>query len=428
MVLYLLKANIALALFYAFYRLLFAQDTFFRLRRALLDGFWLLAFAYPLLDGSGWMPEEAMPAAVTVMRGYMVALPEVLVDGRSAEVSSSLPTWAALYIGVMALLLARVVIRLAGIVRLASRSGRARIEGIPVRLMAEPAGPFSFFGWIFVHPGGVAAGDLREILIHERTHARQGHSFDILLAELVTCLCWINPFVWLLRREVRYNLEYLADESVLRAGYDAKGYQYHLLGLAYHKAAARLYTHFNVSILKNRIRMMNKQPSQRIGMAKLFLLFPLVACLVLLSDCKPGDKQAKEEAPAEAAMEEIVVVGYPGEDTDVPAATAEDQVFMVVEQMPQFPGGQEALMKFLAQNLRYPEEARKAAIQGRVIASFVVRKDGSLTDIEVMRGVNPSLDDEAIRVIKSMPKWEPGKQRGQAVSVKYTVPVTFRLQ
>ena len=173
---------------------------------------------------------------------------------------------------------------------------------------------------------------------------------------------------------------------------------------------------------------MNKQPSQRIGMAKLFLLFPLVACLVLLSDCKPGDKQAKEEAPAEAAMEEIVVVGYPGEDTDVPAATAEDQVFMVVEQMPQFPGGQEALMKFLAQNLKYPEEARKAAIQGRVIASFVVRKDGSLTDIEVVRGVNPSLDDEAVRVIKSMPKWEPGKQRGQAVSVKYTVPVTFRLR
>lgn len=96
--------------------------------------------------------------------------------------------------------------------------------------------------------------------------------------------------------------------------------------------------------------------------------------------------------------------------------------------MPEFPGGQDALLQFLAKTVKYPVIAQENGIQGRVTASFIVEKDGSVTDIEVIRGVDPSLDKEAIRVLSTMPKWTPGKQRGQDVAVKYTVPVTFRLQ
>lgn len=108
--------------------------------------------------------------------------------------------------------------------------------------------------------------------------------------------------------------------------------------------------------------------------------------------------------------------------------TSTDQVFTVVEVMPEFPGGQEALLQFLAKTVKYPVIAQENGIQGRVTASFIVENDGSVTDIEVIRGVDPSLDKEAIRVLSTMPKWTPGKQRGQDVAVKYTVPVTFRLQ
>ncbi len=107
----------------------------------------------------------------------------------------------------------------------------------------------------------------------------------------------------------------------------------------------------------------------------------------------------------------------------------EEVVFVIVETMPEFPGGQQALFKYLSENVKYPAIAQENGIQGRVICQFVVNKDGAIVDVEVVRsGGDPSLDKEAVRVIKSMPKWKPGKQRGKAVRVKYTVPVNFRLQ
>ena len=107
----------------------------------------------------------------------------------------------------------------------------------------------------------------------------------------------------------------------------------------------------------------------------------------------------------------------------------EEVIFMVVESMPEFPGGQQALYKYLAENVKYPVIAQENGIQGRVICQFVVNKDGSIVDVVAVRSSGePSLDKEAIRVIKSMPKWKPGKQRGKPVRVKYTVPVNFRLQ
>ena len=106
----------------------------------------------------------------------------------------------------------------------------------------------------------------------------------------------------------------------------------------------------------------------------------------------------------------------------------EEEIFMVVEQMPEFPGGMAELMKFLSKNIKYPTIAQENGIQGRVIVQFVVNQDGSIVDPVVMRSVDPYLDKEALRVISSMPKWKPGMQRGKAVRVKYTVPVTFRLQ
>ena len=107
---------------------------------------------------------------------------------------------------------------------------------------------------------------------------------------------------------------------------------------------------------------------------------------------------------------------------------AEEQVFDVVEQMPQFPGGDAALFEYLSTHIKYPAIAEENGVQGRVIVTFVVERDGSITDVKVVKSVDPSLDKEAARVVQGMPKWIPGKQNGAAVRVKYTVPVTFRLQ
>ena len=111
-----------------------------------------------------------------------------------------------------------------------------------------------------------------------------------------------------------------------------------------------------------------------------------------------------------------------------PKPEVENKVFDVVEQMPSFPGGPSALMKYLSENVKYPVVAQENGVQGRVVVSFVVEKDGHITDVKVVRSVDPTLDKEAARVVKSMPSWIPGKQNGSAVRVKYNVPVSFKLQ
>ncbi|OIP84245.1 MAG: energy transducer TonB [Porphyromonadaceae bacterium CG2_30_38_12] len=120
-----------------------------------------------------------------------------------------------------------------------------------------------------------------------------------------------------------------------------------------------------------------------------------------------------------------VVIAAP---VSAPVEEEDNVVFQVVETMPAFPGGDQALFRFLGENVKYPVIAQENGIQGRVICQFVVNKDGSIVDVEVVRPVDPSLDKEAVRVIKSMPKWSPGKQRGKSVRVKYTLPVNFKLQ
>ena len=520
---YFLKVKVAFVLFYAFYRLLFYKDTFFKLRRASLLAFFGLALLYPLLNIQEWVKEqEPMTEVIQIysaMLPEMTVTPEVVVktDWKGILLSAS----SYMYWGVMALLFVRFFIQLSSILLLAYRSRRTVIHGVPVYRLDKPAGPFSFFKMIFIHPESHSEKEIDEILTHECTHVFQWHSVDVMICELITVICWVNPFAWLLKREVRHNLEYLADNTVIQSGYDCKSYQYHLLGLAHHyQAAATLYNSFNVLHLKNRISMMNKKRSHGIGRTKYLIFIPLAAFLMLLSNIEAvaritGEIAAEAVAGVKEATEisvlsedDVKVSGQVIDDFNGPVIGANvivkgtnvgtitdtegyfvlettknavlrfsfpgmkakevavkdvqgklkvqlysdgsaqgsqsapppppmspqistdpsDLVFTVVEVMPEFPGGQGALLQFLAKSIKYPVIAQQNGIQGRVTCSFVVGKDGVIRNIEVIRGVDPSLDLEAARVISMMPKWKPGMQKGKEVSVKYTVPVTFRLQ
>ncbi len=138
------------------------------------------------------------------------------------------------------------------------------------------------------------------------------------------------------------------------------------------------------------------------------------------------NKEGTKDRLAEAVRSEIAVAAPP--PPPAPKPEVSNKVFDVVEEMPHFPGGAAALQAFLSSNTKYPVVAQENGVQGRVIVSFVVERDGSITDVKVVRSVDPSLDREASRVVKSMPRWSPGKQNGSTVRVKYTVPVVFRLQ
>lgn len=530
---YFLKINVAIALFYAFYRLFFYKDTFFVWRRTALLCFFAVSAVVPLFNIQTWVERQEPMVAVADLYATVV-LPEITptvqteTDGKLLMADGiGMAYWA-----VAVLLAVRCLVQLAGIVRLARRCPTQKIDGTTVHLLPRPEGPFSFFHWIFVCPGTHTAEELHEILTHECTHARQWHSIDVLIGELACIVCWFNPFAWLLKREIRTNLEYLADEKVLETGHDSRTYQYHLLGLSHHKAAATIYNSFNVLPLKKRIMMMNKRRTRAIGRTKYLMFLPLAALLMIVSnieavaratqkittdvieavtpvappDIQPqfenivplpqqdksdkvmykgkivdeagnpqGDVQIitdrkfqsittstvndKGEFRIETSPEASIVFLYKGKDAQIlgwgwagnPETLAKmdsnnmvivlkpqqvinaptdggEEVYEVVEKMPEFPdGGMSGLMKFLSANIHYPEAAHKAGTQGRVTVQFVVGKDGSINNVKVIRGVDPALDTEAIRVISSMPKWKPGTQKGEPVNVRYTVPVMFRL-
>ena len=429
---YLLKANVILALLYAFYRLFFYRDTFFNYRRATLLCILVVSALAPLPWMQLWMgslpPVQAVGTFTTE-----VLLPEFVVTPKTGSTGITLLQVAAWIYGIgVCLLMGRIGIQLGAIARLTRRCPRMELNGMAVRALPKGEAPFSFFRRIFVCPTDHTPEELDEILAHEQTHARQIHSLDVVMAELACALCWFNPFAWLWKREIRQNLEYLADQSVLAEGHDRRTYQYHLLGLAYHKAAATIYNNFNVLPLKKRIRMMNKQRSKSIGQLKYLLFVPVAA--LLAAACAGNQKQDTAEG---GAMDEVAVVGYavdsvekqPAANMDVTAENLiQGEVYDMVEVAPQFPGGTKELMAWLGKNIRYPVAAQEAGKQGRVVLQFVITKEGKVADIKIMRGVSPELDEEAVRVVKAMPAWTPGKQDGQAVNVRYTLPVTFRLQ
>jgi len=424
--LYLLQVNVGLILFYALYKLVCTRDTFFRSRRFILIVSLVLPFILPFIDVREWLESRDRMIMLTHF-DYSAVLPEIVVGSEAVETGNRvfvLSEWIAyLYLAGVLVLLVRLVIQAFSLYRLIVRMPEKEINGVRVKCLNVPSGPFSFFKWIFMNPAAVKEDEISEILTHEMAHVKQHHSVDVLLAEMVSICCWMNPFAWLLKREVRLNLEFLADRKVMEAGFATKSYQYHLLGLAYnHKYG--LSNNFNFSHLKQRIIMMNKKKSNGAGHIK-YALFVLPAFALLVA----GNISCSQEASqTEDAKEEVVAPVSP-EAKEAPAdSTAKDEVFMVAEQMPEFPGGMKELLKFLQNNLKYPENAMKNNVQGRVIVQFVVEKDGTLTEFKVARSVDPDLDAEALRVLQIMPKWKPGMQRGKIVRVKFTVPVSFKLQ
>lgn len=421
--LYLLQVNVGLILFYALYKLVCTRDTFFRSRRFILIVSLVLPFILPFIDVREWLESRDRMIMLTHF-DYSAVLPEIVVGSEAAETGNRvfvLSEWIGyLYLAGVVVLLVRLAVQAFSLSRLILRMLEKEINGVRVKCLNDPSGgPFSFFGSIFMNPAAVKEDEISEIL----THVKQHHSVDVLLAEMVSICCWMNPFAWLLKREVRLNLEFLADRKVMEAGFATKSYQYHLLGLAYnHKYG--LSNNFNFSHLKQRIIMMNKKKSNATGHIK-YALFVLPAFALLVA----GNISCSQDASqTEDAKEEVVAPVSPDAKEAPADSTAKEEVFMVAEQMPEFPGGMKEMLKFLQENVKYPENAMKNNVQGRVIVQFVVEKDGTPTEFKVLRSVDPDLDAEALRVMKAMPKWKPGMQKGQVVRVKFTVPVSFKLQ
>ena len=438
------KVAVLIAVFYMFYRLMLSKETFHRVNRIVLLVTSVVSFILPLCVIT--MHKTVTVAAVpTVDIGDMQAM--VAEESQPLWLHTLLPT---LFIIGMVLTLGYTLLSVLRVVVLIRNSEHhPQEDGIVVCVTDRQVSPFSWMHYIVMNREDYAEHN-EAVLAHERGHISLRHSWDVLLVDTLTALQWFNPAMWMLRQDLRAIHEYEADGAVLSQGFNARQYQYLLITKAASIGGYSIANGISHSTLKNRIRMMLHQKSQGSHLLKLLALLPIVGITLAMNaetvtnvvyqqPQKKIIKKGKKNATVKMGpVNEIVVVEQAPADqkevkpVEMPNAMkvkkAEKEAFDVVEQMPQFPGGPAALMEFLSKSVKYPKEAYEKNVQGRVIASFVVEKDGSITEAIIRKSIDPLLDAEALRVINSMPNWEPGMQNGEAVRVKYTVPITFKLQ
>lgn len=414
---YLVKVSVALALFYGLYVLCLKRDTFLKLRRI----YFLSALFFSLLFPAVTIELSASGDTPVQIPTYWLSDIEV---GSAVDAEASTEAAVSMWVVVLAILAAvslfctiKFFVQLFSLVKLRIANETEKLSTYRiVKMKDRRASPFSFFNWIFINSDAHNPVELAEIIAHEQVHVDQYHSIDVVLSEIL-CICfWWNPFAWLLKKEIKLNLEYLADKGVLESGFDSKEYQYILLQVSNRSTGIPLINNFNVSQLKQRIMMMNKKKSSVFTSVKYLLVVPVCATLLL------GNAVQATTSLDKFSIDEISEVM----DGDQ-APQKKGNVYVTVEQMPSFPGGLDAQQRFISGGLKYPVEAQTKGIQGRVTVRYVVKSTGEISNIEVIRGIDPLLDNEAIRIVKSMPNWEPGKQGGKAVDVYYTLPIVFRL-
>lgn len=444
---YIVKSSVCLALFYLFYRLLLSRETFHRFNRCALLGVLFLSVLIPCIEVQVQHPADLQQA--------MYALGQLSAEVASVQTAdfgaSSVDTSVWLVAGCMLVYLlggAFFLLRnLYSLYRLRHLFRACRQESLAGYLPGCPArvqlrvyegelSPFSWLHYIFISRADLQENG-REILIHELAHIRLRHSWDLLLADCCIFLQWFNPAAWLLKQELQAIHEYQADETVIHEGVNARQYQLLIIKKA---VGTRLYSmanSLNHSSLKKRITMMMKEKSNPWARLKYLYVLP-VAAMTLTAFARPEVSSVMNEISSDKVNDLVAFMkekNVEKADTVAPvyvpaevAAKLKGAVSGASEEMPEFSdGGTAGLMKYLEANIRYPESAKKAGKQGRVTVQFVVCKDGSITNVSTLRGIDSALDAEAIRVISAMPKWKPGRQKGKEVDVKYTVPVMFRL-
>nr|WP_186972876.1 M56 family metallopeptidase [Bacteroides intestinalis] len=456
---YILKSSVCLVVFYLFYRLLLSRETFHRFNRVALLSILLLSCLLPLVEVTVEEQTEVHQTMMTLEQWLMLADMMNTADATDLQVEEVTVTWiqVALLVYLAGILLFALrngysLLKLGGLLKSGRKENLSKYidEGEKVTLIVHDRdiAPFSWMKYIVISEKDLDENG-REILIHELAHIQNRHSWDLLVADICIFFQWFNPASWLLKQELQNIHEYEADETVIEKGVDAKQYQLLLIKKA---VGTRLYSmanSFNHSKLKKRITMMLKEKSNPWAKLKYLYILPVAAIAVTafarpeisetaeeISAVKVNDLTAIVEAKAIKSTEESVQISTVSQDTvkvnyvptEVSRKLQGTAVFEVVEEMPEFPGGVDAMMEYLQKELRYPESAKEKGIQGRVTVQFIIDKEGNVTNSKVTRSVDKDMDAEAIRLVKAMPKWKPGMQKGKAVAVKYTVPVVFRLE
>jgi hypothetical protein len=415
---YQIEVAICMAALTLLYLLLWRKDTNFTFRRILLLGIPFSSIVIPLIN----LNIDLQPAQQTAPIQYITYLPSQLelVYMPIADEATKMTEWELafwLFAAGASIMLMRLLISYYKIWQLYRRSSPASTGDY--RIIEDPVQSFSFFNLVMINRSQARSTELEYILAHEKAHSHQGHSYDVLWLELVKMLHWFNPMIWLITRESRQNMEYLADQEVALQTENPQHYQHAIVQHASQGGYQLLKTQFSKTNLRNRIIMMNQPNNRRVPSWKLLVTLPVLAMLFMSFSLKIEHldfaKKISSVLPVEKMDEPIAQLD-----------TLPYEVFSIVEEMPKpVTGDINSYYAQINEDLRYPKKAIKNGIKGIVHVEFIIEKDGSLIAFSTRGGLSKECDAEAIRVVKEGPGWNPGKQRGRAVNVRTIVPIAF---
>ena len=433
----IISIAIAIAVLWIAYRVLFINSNRLVFNRTFL----IVALGFSLiLPAAGLYIGRSTPQIVSYRQSLFqgIMLDEVVITAEGVTISTPVETiadeeavapiqeaansfniWKYLWliyvigVGVMGLMF---LFKLGKIWFIIIKSPKKKMPGYTAVFTGKEHGSYSFFNYAFFPNENVNA----EIVRHEMSHIAHHHSADILFVELMMIIQWFNPFIYLYKRELQSLHEYMADRDVVATGIDKQNYMMLILQQCTAVDFSNMSNNFSFLLTKKRIKMITQSKKAKGVVIKALLTLPLFA-LLLFANCKSNENNTPKEKKIAATETENASSAV------ATTSQGEDEVYMSVEKTPEFPGGVNAMMDYLRGNLKYPESAKKNKQEGRVFIGFIVEKDGSVSNVKVLRGVCEELDSEAVRVVKSMPTWIAGRDKGEPVRVQYTLPIVFKL-
>ena len=419
-ILYQVKSAFCLSLFCIVYLLLVRNLTFYRLNRFFLLSAIALSFVIPVLHIELLTAKPAAMANI-VLDTLFVSDTYPVSSADQAFSWTSLVTYG--YFAVALLFAGFFIYQILGLLTLVRRHGIKRRKGSFLVTIPDALPAFSFFNVLFINASVSADKKGNPVIQHELAHARQFHSADILLLELVKIVQWFNPFIFIVQRLVKETHEYLADEAVLEQNSDSAGYRLLLLSQVF-GIQPGISNYFNHSLIKKRFTMMSKKKSPMIRQVRYLLLLPVAFLLVLFLSSQGNafsqEKKKQEIAPPPPPP--------PPPPVDYTVTENGDSVYLDVDEPPLFEGGGiESVQKYVQEKLTYPPEAKASKIQGKVMVQWIVNEKGEVTNVKIVRGVTKELDQEAFDIISSMPDWKPGIKDGKPVKVQFTMPILFKI-
>jgi TonB family protein len=398
---YIIESAIGLGILTVIYRLILRQKANLAFNRFYLLFSILFSAVLPLISIDYKSSSESilLPEFIVGNQGILL-LDSVAVyaTGMNQKITTVLQevSWMKfIYLTGIFILLCRTLF---GLYRLRLFKRKAVLEKFPMYTLVNSNSnvePFSFFNFVFINKALYNDKEFQAIINHELAHIQLKHSMDNLLLEIMFVIQWFNPFIWLLRLDLKEIQEFQADRNTIEKGINPLFYKELLLGQALGTRFA-LGNSFNQLLIKKRLKMINSKINNSIGFVRISALSLIVCMVLIVFACEQK-------------------------------STGEQEVYTQVEIMPEYPGGFDGVRKFLAENIKYPAAAEEMGISGRVFVSFVVSETGEVTNAKVERGVDPELDAEALRVINQLPNWKPGVEKGKKVPVKFTMPIVFSL-